>query len=816
MNILVIINNDQKINYIIDNIKNHNIRIVYDIDNIDMNIYDIILCSSEITTFNPLLLNYLDKFILLIFDFKNNELYKLYKDNKIKYYIGCAPESNNGIYYPLYLSYVKDIIDFNNISFDEFKYRKDICIIDNNNSNKIFLTLLKNEFNIDILNNKEDCKYYKFCICLDYNDSLNNKYNTFENLMISCLNNCIPILTNILDENITRVFNTDKFLLFDLNDDSAFNKMCCNLKLLLQDTTFLKTFSNKQSFNKENISILYELYTSNLLSKFNNLIPPNKLYLITFTPTNNYSNIVELCNKIKEYNIFTKLYCYNSYDLTKYEDFYTLNKNYISQYNDTHGNHLWKPYLINQVFNDINDNDIVIYIDYSVNNKIIDSVVINDLIDNMKSNDGIYINNSADILALKKSRNNSLFLNEFYNIFNKVKENVNSIEDFKKLEYIFLNKYNIQNINMPINIINKVNYNKQLFNLCDKKTSNIIINMVTTFEKLKSPEFKILIDKLLNSQVIPKLILIHCNLEETVDPYNIINKDYPSLIILCYKSTVGNNLSYLENIYNNKDKLSNDDKMLFINDDFMNINLDVVLLHELCYQTYNCEGVIGSGINNSFIWDGYDNELNINNTYSIKCKYLLNNQIIDSNSSLDINIKFIIDKYQLYLCGLNINTYGSIKDLEISHDINYNLNNYIEPRYLLKNVDFNNCSYDGFIDIKYLNSSLLLVTIMYENENNFIILNENISISNIKSKKSSYLIECNQTFKITSQQNKKVNFNINNDSLQCNDFYDINNILLTFPNLEYSSKIINECVHDTLLNSIKNSDYKIKLLSALV
>ena len=220
------------------------------------------------------------------------------------------------------------------------------------------------------------------------------------------------------------------------------------------------------------------------------------------------------------------------------------------------------------------------------------------------------------------------------NLVNKIKE---LISDSHKLynyytKDIFVDTA-LETINMlKTNLINKItnfipkiiSYDKLSNILPDirssNKSSNIVIAMNTSFEILKSEGFKIFIDKLINSVFPPKYICVKVGIEDDIESYNIINNDYPSLIISCYKSKTP--YENIENLLLLKDKIDENDRIIFIKDNF-NPSPIFTYLYELCYQLYLVDGVVAASISNNILfWDNYYGELDISASYSFKYKYI--------------------------------------------------------------------------------------------------------------------------------------------------------------------------------------------------
>jgi hypothetical protein len=89
-----------------------------------------------------------------------------------------------------------------------------------------------------------------------------------------------------------------------------------------------------------------------------------QIHFITFGAPENYHDAVNrLCNQAQEFNIFTSITGYTENDLKKDNIFWLKHENFIKQNKRGYGYWLWKPYLILKKLNEINDNDILLYLD---------------------------------------------------------------------------------------------------------------------------------------------------------------------------------------------------------------------------------------------------------------------------------------------------------------------------------------------------------------------------------------------------------------------------------------------------------------------
>ena len=551
------------------------------------------------------------------------------------------------------------------------------------------------------------------------------------------------------------------------------------------------------------------------------------------------------------------------FDLKNITTFWDEHSTFINS-NSNYGNYIWKCFLLKNLIVSLNDNDIIVYVDskYNLNlngkNKLLYYLKLTNIHNSLSfnidklNNDNLdifkYINVTSsalkyisnDVIFLKKTTHNINFLNEVYNlckIYNYqfiINDSIDSIK-YKTCENIAINQYNIHSIDEDIvtynidtpfyikknDIIINYNYNIVKYtNLIDKKInitehntiSNIIISIVTTNDTLFSSEFNKLITNLFNQTLKPKYIVIHNQLNEEITPYNIVNKDYPNLIIMCYKSILSITLSHLNNIINLSDKLDINDKIIFINDDLI-LDNNFILLYELGYQLYNCDAIICNTTNDKLFWDNYNDELLLNNTYSFKYKIIKDIAYNYNDITLDKLLYEYYKKEKLYICGLNIYNSENLQTNTTEY-INMTIPSKISPRYLLHNITNIEYICDEQIDFKYLNNNLIIVTVTNINkyitdfiiDNNKILLNDNIT------KKYSFLLSTDKNIEFY----KNINYDFNliqtykTNILNCNNFYSIMTVLNYLPNLNYI--FFNDNDIDTI---IKSNDTICKLYNKL-
>jgi hypothetical protein len=90
-----------------------------------------------------------------------------------------------------------------------------------------------------------------------------------------------------------------------------------------------------------------------------------QIHFITFGgPSSNYHDAVNrICKQAETFNIFHTITGYTEKDLKNDTDFWNKHMNFIEHNSRGYGYWLWKPYLILKKLKEINDNDILLYLD---------------------------------------------------------------------------------------------------------------------------------------------------------------------------------------------------------------------------------------------------------------------------------------------------------------------------------------------------------------------------------------------------------------------------------------------------------------------
>ena len=226
--------------------------------------------------------------------------FKLIKEEKIDYIYGCVMDNikNNRFKLPLYINYYKGWEQENYYSVKYFKdlninnkiekeelIKKEFCTLiarhDNWNTRKniynklinidkiICPSQLLNNFDNDKLNEigkKDFLKNYIFNLCPE-----NSKYNfpgyITEKIMDCCVSGCIPIYCGKLDEHDKKVFNMDRIIFYESDNESSLYECYRKVKELYEDKDKLLEFYNQDIFNEKSSEEI-----NRLINNFKNFI----------------------------------------------------------------------------------------------------------------------------------------------------------------------------------------------------------------------------------------------------------------------------------------------------------------------------------------------------------------------------------------------------------------------------------------------------------------------------------------------------------------------------------------------------------------
>jgi len=213
--------------------------------------------------------------------------YDLYKNNIFNIIIGCVENNSNFIKYPLYISYINLNInifnDINNYVKNCSIYKKFCTLINTHDTwntripiyNKLInigniecpSKLLNNISNEELNNigNVEYIKKFLFNICSENTLTSINGYIT-EKLMNCCLGGTIPIYCGWFDDIDGKIFNRNRILFYEPNNEESINNIYNKVKELMEDSNKLNDFYKMDVFIKNAFYTLNVMH-NNLFKK---------------------------------------------------------------------------------------------------------------------------------------------------------------------------------------------------------------------------------------------------------------------------------------------------------------------------------------------------------------------------------------------------------------------------------------------------------------------------------------------------------------------------------------------------------------------
>jgi len=88
-----------------------------------------------------------------------------------------------------------------------------------------------------------------------------------------------------------------------------------------------------------------------------------KIYFITFGDNKYYGALKRIEKQVKNFDIFEKIFIFTNNDLINYPEFWNVHKNFIQNNPRFYGYSIWRPFLLREVFKNMNQNDIIVYSD---------------------------------------------------------------------------------------------------------------------------------------------------------------------------------------------------------------------------------------------------------------------------------------------------------------------------------------------------------------------------------------------------------------------------------------------------------------------
>lgn len=301
--------------------------------------------------------------------------------------------STNVVNFPLFVFYYycfDFIYKFKKHNFDEKRFnitnkitnipKKNVCVIISNGNDSegrnIFIEELNKKVEIDYaghyknnVNRVEDshCSpgfidfVSKYKIIITMENSKNDNYIT-EKILEGFAANTIPVYWGA--DNVGDYFNKERFInvkSFNMDDmNEAIDKI---ISILNNDELFIETINKPIYANN-----YCPLTLTDISRNIQNLLHiENKQYkkFITFGgPTPNFHNsVTRICLEAENLSFFDEIKGFTECDLQNDEIFWKKHGDFITNSRRGYGYWMWKSYLIKKSFEELKENDILIYCD---------------------------------------------------------------------------------------------------------------------------------------------------------------------------------------------------------------------------------------------------------------------------------------------------------------------------------------------------------------------------------------------------------------------------------------------------------------------
>ena len=217
--------------------------------------------------------------------------YDLYKNNIFNILIGCI-DNTNSLKYPLYINHVinleKNIFSLINNYVNNCNLDKQFCTLINTHDNWNTRTCIYNKLinigqitcpsnllnncsneELNNIGNVEYIKKFLFNICSENTLTRVNGYIT-EKLMNCCLGGAIPIYCGWFDEVDKKIFNKNRILFYEPNNEESLNNVYNIVKELMEDNNKLNDFYRMDVFIENAYETCQNMH-NNLLDKLRSI-----------------------------------------------------------------------------------------------------------------------------------------------------------------------------------------------------------------------------------------------------------------------------------------------------------------------------------------------------------------------------------------------------------------------------------------------------------------------------------------------------------------------------------------------------------------
>lgn len=217
-----------------------------------------------------------------------------------------------------------------------------------------------------------------------------------------------------------------------------------------------------------------------------------KFIFLTFgAPLSKYQNTLKRINdQAEQFNLFDEKICYTDKDLQNDKEFWENHHEFIENNKRGYGYWIWKPYLIQKKLHQINEDDILVYVDsgceLNINGKkrLFEYI---DMIDNNENNYGLISFQLKDCLEKVWTKKAII---EHFNLDNSI---LNSNQFITGIIIIKKNHHSIKILNewcknMKYELLNDVTCNEEEYFIENRHDQSIYSIIVKKYGSIKIPD----------------------------------------------------------------------------------------------------------------------------------------------------------------------------------------------------------------------------------------------------------------------------------------------------------------------------------------
>ena len=199
----------------------------------------------------------------------------------------------------------------------------------------------------------------EYKIIFSMENSKNKEYIT-EKILHGYASKNVPIYWG--SDSVGNYFNEERFIHVKGFDETSINNSIDAIEEILNNDNKYIEMINKPIY-KDNYVPLTLTMIANDIQRLINIKNTQVKKFITFGNQPYYNSVVRICEESKKIRIFNEIYGYTDKYLKKDTEFWNKHGKFIEENRRGYGYWLWKPYLIKKELDKSKENDIVFYCD---------------------------------------------------------------------------------------------------------------------------------------------------------------------------------------------------------------------------------------------------------------------------------------------------------------------------------------------------------------------------------------------------------------------------------------------------------------------